>query len=159
MCGKPTAEREKKSDENHRQSDHGETDVRDEQREIEVTNGDRALKAHIAMEGVVRDVADEEKGGKNKCREHGRPVLADAPRADEVETGDEGDGREGVEERVECRKEEQMGACNICRRMIIDEPAEEKAGPSADGDNGGDDAKRRMVLVGRKQSRTSIRLL
>jgi hypothetical protein len=55
-------------------------------------------------------------------------VLADAPGADEAETGDEGDGREGVEEGVECRKEEQMGSRNIGGRMIIDEPAEEEAG-------------------------------
>ena len=63
-------------------------------------------------------------------------MLADAPGADEAETGDEGDGREGVEEGVECRKEEQMGARNIGGRMIIDEPAEEEAGDSANGDNG-----------------------
>ena len=122
--------------------------MRDEQREVDVTNRARALKAHVAVEGVIGDVGDEEKGGKDKRREHGRPVLADAPGTDEAETGDEGDGREGVEEGVECRKEEQMGARNIGGRMIIDEPAEEEAGDSADGDNGGDDAKWGTVLVG-----------
>ena len=34
--------------------------------------------------------------------------------------------------------------------MIIDEPAEEEAGDSADEDNGGDDAERGTVLVGRE---------
>jgi hypothetical protein len=41
-----------------------------------------------------------------------------------------------------------MGAGNIGRRMIIDEPAEEEAGDSADGNNGGDDAERGTALVG-----------
>jgi hypothetical protein len=107
--GKATTKREKKSDENHRQGHDRETDVRDEQREVDVTNRARALKAHVAVEGVIGDVGDEEKGGKDKRREHGRPVLADALGADEAETGDEGDGREGVE----CRKEKQVGARNI----------------------------------------------
>ena len=74
------------------------------------------------------------------------PVIADAPAADEAETGDEGDSREGVE----CRKKKQVGARNIDGRMIIDEPAEEEAGDGADGDNGGDDAERGTVLVGRE---------
>ncbi len=39
--GKATAEREKKSDENHRQGHDRETDMRDEQREVHITN--RAL--------------------------------------------------------------------------------------------------------------------
>ena len=65
------------------------------------------------MEGVIGDVGDEEKGGKDKRREHGRPVLADAPGTDEAKTGDEGDGREGVEEGVECRKEKQVDARDI----------------------------------------------
>ena len=90
--GKATTEREKKSDENHRQGHDRETDVRDEQREVDVTNHARALKAHVAVEGVIGDVADEENGGKDKRRKHGRPVLADAPGTDEGETRDEGDG-------------------------------------------------------------------
>src|SRR6202022_2551528 len=104
------------------------TNVRDEQREIDVTNRARALKAHVAVERVIGDVGDEEKRRKEKGREHGSPVLADAPGADEAETGDEGDGREGVEEGVECRKEKQVGGRNISGRMIIDKPAEENAG-------------------------------
>ena len=150
MRAKATTEREKKSDENHRQGHDRETDVRDEQREVDVTNRARALKAHVAVEGVIGDVGDEEKGGKDKRREHRCPVRADAPGADEAETGDEGDGREGVEESVERRKEKQVGARNIGGRMIIDEPAEEEAGDGADGDNGGDDAERGTVLFGRE---------
>src|SRR3984893_5715677 len=134
--GKATTEREKKSDENHRQGQDRETDVRDEQREVDVTNRARALKPHVAVEGVIGDVGHEEKGGKDKRREHGRPVLADAPGADEAETGDEGDGREGVEEGVECRKEKQVGARDIGGRMIIDEPAEGEAGDGAGWENG-----------------------
>jgi hypothetical protein len=99
---------------------------------------------------MIGDVGDEEKGGEEKSREHGRPVLTDAPCADEAETDDEGDGREGVEEGIECRKEEQVGALNIGRCMIIDEPAEEEAGTCADGDDGGDDAKRGTILLGRE---------
>ena len=148
--GKATTQREKKSDENHWQGHDRETDVRDEQREVDVTNRARALKAHVPVEGVIGDVGDKEKGGKDKRREHGRPVLVDAPGANEAETGDEGDGRQGIEEGVECRKEEQVGARNIGGRMIIDEPAEEEAGDSADGDNGSDDSKRGTVLVGCK---------
>jgi len=148
--GKATTEREKKSDENHRQGHDRETDVRDEQREVDVTNRALALKAHVAVEGVIGDVGNKKKGGKNKRREHGRPVLADAPGADEAETSGEGDGGEGVEQSVECRKEEQVGARNIGRCMIIDEPAEKQAGQGAEGDNGGDDTKRGTVLVGRE---------
>ena len=148
--GKTTAEREKKSDENHRQGHDRETDVRNEQREVDVTNRALALKAHVAVEGVIGDVGDEKKGGKDKRREHSRPVLADALGADEAETRDEGDGGEGVEQGVECRKEEQVGARNIGGCMIIDEPAEEEAGNGANDDNGADDAERGTVLVGRE---------
>ena len=125
MRRKATAEREEKSDENHRKGDDRETDVRDQQREVDVTNRTLALKTHVAVEGVIGDIGDEEKGGKDKRREHGCPVLADALHADEIETGDEGDGGEGIEQCVECRKEEQVGARNIGRCVIIDEPAEE----------------------------------
>jgi hypothetical protein len=148
--GKATAEREEKSDENHRKGHDRETDVRDEQREVDLTNRALALKAHVAVEGVIGDVGDEEKGGKDKRREHGRPVLADVLNADETETGDEGDGGEGVEQSVECRKEEQVGAGNIGGCVIINEPAEEKAGYGADGDNSGDDAERGTFLVARE---------
>jgi len=149
MRGKATAEREEKSDENHRKGHDRETDVRDEQREVDVSNRTLALKTRVTVEGVIGDIGHEEKGGKDKRREHGRPVLADAPGADEAKTGDEGDSREGVEEGVECRKEKQVGARNIGGRMIIDEPAKEEAGDGADGDNGGDDAERGRVLVAR----------
>jgi hypothetical protein len=148
--GKATAEREEKSDENHRQGHDRETDVRDEQRKVEITNRALALKTHVAVEGVIGDVGDEEKGGKDKRCEHGRPVLADALNADETETGDEGNGGECVEKCVECRKEEQVGARNIGRCVIIDEPAEEEAGDGADGDNSGDDAERCTFLVARE---------
>src|ERR1700737_3237392 len=94
---KATAEREKKSDENHRQGYDRETNVRDEQREVEVTNRALALKAHVAVQGVIGDVGDKEKRGKDKRREHGRPVLGYAPSADEAETGDQGDGGAWVE--------------------------------------------------------------
>ena len=125
MRRKATAEREEKSDENHRKGHDRETDVRDEQREVDVTNHALALKTHVAVEGVIGDVGDEENGGENKRGEHGCPVLADALNADEIETGDERDRGEGVEQGVECRKEEQVGARNIGRCVIIDEPAEE----------------------------------
>lgn len=105
MRGKATSKREEKSNENHRQGHDRETDVRDKQREIDVANGARALEAHVTVEGVIRDVGDQEKGGKNKGREHGRPMPADAAGADEPETNGEGDGREGVEQGVKCRKE------------------------------------------------------
>jgi len=98
--GKATGQREKKSNENHRQGHDRETDVRDKQREIDVANGARALETHVTVEGVIRDVSDQEKTGKNKCREHSRPMPADAVGVDEPETDDEGDGREGVEQRV-----------------------------------------------------------
>ena len=150
MRGKATAEREKKSDENHRQGHDRKTDVRDEQREVDVTNRALAQKAHVAVEGVIGDVGDQEKGGKDKGREHGRPVLADPPGADEAETGHEGDGGEGVKQGVECGKEEQVRARNIGGRMIIDEPAEEEAGDDADRNHSSDNAKRSSVLVGRK---------
>src|SRR5271157_3995516 len=148
--GKATAEREKKSNENQRQGHDRKTDVRNEQRKIDVTNRALALKAHVAVEGVIGDVGDEKNRGKDKRRKHGRPVLADALGADEAETGDEGDGGEGVEQGVECRKEEQVGAGNIGWYMIIDEPAQEEAGDGADGDNGDDDAERGTVLLGRE---------
>src|SRR5260370_40054359 len=131
--GKATTEREKKSDENQRQGHDRETDVRDEQREVDVTNCPRALKAHVAVEGVISDVGDEEKGGKDKRREHGRPVLAEAPGADEAKTGDEGDSREGVEEGVECRKEKQVGARNIGGGAAIHAPAKREERGGADG--------------------------
>jgi hypothetical protein len=150
MRRKATGKREKKSDENHRQGDDRETDVRDEQREVNITNRALALKAHVAVEGVIGDVGNEEKEGEDKRREHGRPVLADALGADKAETDDEGNGGEGVEQGVERRKEEKVRARNVGGCMIVNEPAEEEAGDSTDGDNGGDDAERSTVLVGRE---------
>ena len=150
MRGKATAEREKKSDENHRQGHDRETDVRDEKREVDVPDRALALKAHVAVKGVIGDVGDEENGGKDKRREHGRPVLADTPGVDEPETGDQGDRGEGIEQGVECRKEKQVGARNIGGCMIIDEPAEEEASDGTDGNNGSDDTERGTVLVGRE---------
>ena len=150
MRGKTTAEREKKSDQNHRQGHDRKTDVRNEQREVDVANRALALKAHIAVKCVIGDVGDEKNRGKDKRRKHGRPVLADALSADEAETDDEGDGGEGVEHGVQCRKEKQVGAGNIGWCVIIDEPAQEEAREGADGDNGGDDAERGTVLLGRK---------
>jgi hypothetical protein len=148
--GKATAEREKKSDENHRQGYHRETDVRDEQREVGITDRALPLKAHVAVEGVIGDVGNEENGGKDKRGEHGRPMLADPLGVDKPETGDQSDRGEGIEQGVECRKEKQVGARNIGGRMIIDEPAEEEAGDGTDGNNGGDDTERGAVLVGRE---------
>ena len=43
-----------------------------------------------------------------------------------------------------------MGARNICGCMKIDKPAEEEAGDRAKRDNGGDDAERGTILVGRE---------
>ncbi len=102
------------------------------------------------MKGVIGDVGDKENRGKDKRREHGCPVLADPLGADEAETDNQGGGGEGVEQGIHCGKEEQVGARNIGGCMIINEPAEEEAGDGADGDNGGDDAKRGTVLVGRE---------
>ena len=67
MRGKATTEREKKSEENHWQCQDRETDVRDEQRKVDVTDRAQTLKVHIAVEGVIGDVGDEEKGGKARC--------------------------------------------------------------------------------------------
>ncbi len=150
MRGKATAEREKKRDENHRQGHDRETDVRNEQREVDITYSALALKAHVAVEGVIGDVSNEENGGKDKRREHGRPVLANTLGIDETETGDEGNRGEGIEQGVECRQEEQVGARNVGRCMIVDEPAEEETGDGADRDNGGDDTERGTILVGRE---------
>ena len=100
MGGKATSEREEKSDENHWQGHHRETDVRNKQREVDVANGPRALEAHVTVEGVIRDVGDQEKAGKDKCRKHGRPMPADAVSTNEPETDDKGDGREGVEQGI-----------------------------------------------------------
>lgn len=150
MRGKATAQREKKSDENHRQGDDRETDVRDEQRKVNVTNRALTLKAHVAVEGVIGDVCNQEKEGEDKRREHGRPVFADAPGPDEAETDDQGNGGEGVEQGVERRKEQQVRSRNVGGCVIIDKPAEEEAGDGADGDNGGDDAERSTVLLGRE---------
>lgn len=94
----------------------------------------------------------KEKGGEEKSREHGRPVLADAPCADEAEADDEGDGREGVEEEgIECRKEEQVG-CPQLRAAHDNRQASRGIGwrLAADGDNGGDDAKRGTIPLGRQ---------
>src|ERR1700745_411162 len=108
MRGKATTEREEKSDENHRKGHDRETDVRNEQREVDVSNRPLALKTRVTVEGVIGDIGHEEKGGKDKRREHGRPVLADALKANVTEAGDEGDCGEGIKQCVECRKEEQV---------------------------------------------------
>ena len=150
MRGKPTTEREKKSDENHREGHNRETDVRDEQRKVDVTEHPQPVKAHVTMEGMIGDVGDEEKRRKDKRCEHGSPVLAHAPSADEEEADDQGRGGKGVQEGVQGGKEEQVGARNVGRRMIIDEPAEKGACPRANGNDGGDDAERCAVLVGGK---------
>ena len=43
-----------------------------------------------------------------------------------------------------------MGACHIRGRVKIDKPAEEEAGDRAERNNGGDNAERGSILVGRE---------
>jgi hypothetical protein len=61
VSGKTAGERQKESDQDHRQSHDGEADVRDEQWEIEVANQTLALKTHVAVEGVIGDIGHEGK--------------------------------------------------------------------------------------------------
>jgi hypothetical protein len=83
------------------------------------------LKTHVAVEGVIGDVGDEGKGGEEKSREHGRPVLADAPYADEAEADDEAMAERALRKALSAGRKIRWGAPNIGRRMVIDKPAEE----------------------------------
>ena len=95
---------------------------------------------------MIGDVGDEEKGGKaNAVNMAARCSLTRLARMKQKPVT-----RAMAERALSVRKEKQVGARNIGGRMIIDEPAEEEAGDGADGDNGGDDAERGTVLVGRK---------
>ncbi len=100
MSRKTTGERQKESDQDHRKSHDGETDVRDEQWEIDVANQTLALKMHVTVEGVIGDIGQQENRGKNKRGEHGRPVLADPFHPDEKEADNQGDSGESIEQGV-----------------------------------------------------------
>ena len=100
MSGKTAGERQKESDQDHRQSHDREADVRNEQWEIEVANQTLALKMHVAVEGVIGDIGHEENRGKNKRGEHCRPVLANPFHPDEKEADNQGYCGESIEQGV-----------------------------------------------------------
>jgi len=120
MGTKAAAQREEEGDENHRQSHDREADVGYQQWKVEVTDRALALKAHIAMKGMIGDIGYEEKSRNDKGREHRRAMLSDSLGADEQEPGNERDSGQSIEQGVERRKKKQVSASRIGRRMIID---------------------------------------
>ena len=100
MSRKTAGERQKESDQDHRQSHDGEADVRDEQREVDRANQTLAQKTHVAVEGMIGDIGHQKNRGKDKRGEHGRPVLANPFHPDEKEADHQGYSGESIEQGV-----------------------------------------------------------
>ena len=83
MGGESSAQREKESNENHRQRHHGEDDMGDKQRKVDEANSSFALKVHLAVQGIVGDIGHDKKRRENERREHRRAVGVDVLRANE----------------------------------------------------------------------------
>ena len=92
--------------------------------------------AHVAVQRVVRDVADQKQRGEDESRDHGRAMLLDAVRADEGVADEQSRGGEAVEDRVDGGQE---GVLRASGRggMNIDEPEEKESGGGADSEDGG----------------------
>ena len=93
MGGETAGERQEERDQDHRQRQHREADVRDEQRKISNPNETLTLKAHVPMQGVIGNVGNEEERREDKGDEHRHPMPADLLCSDEAETDDKGDSR------------------------------------------------------------------
>src|SRR5258705_6267507 len=148
MRGEASREREEKSDEDHRQADDGEKNVR-RQQEPEVDEAGCGVslgEEHVAVQDVVDDVGDEEDGGNDECAEHAVAVSDDLATTNVTKTDDEEDCAECVEDGVERREEGESRAGDVDRRMVVDEPCQEERGDSADADDGGDDRGRRAEV-------------
>ena len=91
-------ERKEKRDEHQGQRDDGENDVAGEQREIERAEGGVERIADVAVQRVVRDVADQKQRGEDEGRDHRRAVLLDVVRADEGVADEQRRGGEAVED-------------------------------------------------------------
>jgi hypothetical protein len=98
----------------------------------------RAGEAHIAMQPVVGDVADEEERGEGEGGEHGGAVRRDLLALDEGEADDQRDGAEAVEERVERGQEAEAHTVGVRCVVRIDQPEEKGRGECGDGEDGAD---------------------
>ena len=121
------------------QRDDGERDVADEDDDVGDPDGVvRAGEAHVAVQPVVGDVADEEERGEGEGREHGGAVRRDPLAPDEQEAADERDGAEAVEERVERGQEAEAHVVGVRRVVGVDQPEEKCGGERGDGEDGAD---------------------
>ena len=65
--------------------------------QIERAQGRVKRIAHVAVQRVVRDVADQKQCGEDECRDHGARGALDAVRADEGVADEQGRGGKAVE--------------------------------------------------------------
>ena len=137
MLGNAAGEREEKGDENQRQSDDGQQDVAGEKRQIKRAQGRVGWVADVAVQSVMKNVADEKERGEGKGGEHGGTMGRDAVGADEGVADEEGDGAEAVERGVEGGKKCVAEAGCVGGGMEVDQPEEKGRGRRADGEDGG----------------------
>ena len=147
VCGEASGEREEEGDEDHRQADDGEKNVRRQQDpEVDEAGGGVGLgEEHVAVEDVVGDVGDEKDARDDEGAEHAVAVFDDLATTNVAEADDEEDGAERVEDGVERWKKGEVRAGDVDRRMVVDQPGEEERCDCADADDRGDDRGRRAV--------------
>jgi len=95
----------------------------------------------LAVQREVDEVRDQEDRRKDKCERHRGAVMMDVALPYLIEAGDERDGRERIEHRIDQRKRMQLRAGDVGGSVEVDQPAYESAGDSRNGDDAEDDAR------------------
>ena len=137
VLGNAAGKRKEEGDEHQRQSDDRQNDVARQERQVHGAQRRMERVANVAVQRVMRDVADQKQRGKDEGRDHERAVGLDFAGADEGVTDEQGGGAKAVEYSVE-RGKKSVFAGGRGSGMNIDEPEEKQAGRHADCQNGGD---------------------
>src|SRR5260370_24491238 len=140
MRGEASGEGEEEGDEDNRQADDGEQDVR-RQQEPEVDEAGRGVgfgEEHVAVQDVVGNVSDEKDGRNDEGAEHAVAVGDDLAAADETIAGDEEDGAERVENGIERGEKSEAPAGDVDGRGGGDEPWEEGRGDGTEAADRGE---------------------
>ncbi len=131
MLRNAAAERKEKCDQHQWQRHDGEDDVAGKQWQVDRPQSRVCRVAHIAVQRVVQDVADQKQRGEAEGGDHGRAMRLDIARPDEGVADEQGSGRQAVEDCV------QRGQKSVLRAgsrggMNVDEPEQKQGCRRAD---------------------------
>jgi len=104
-------------EEDERETDGSESDMGDEESQVDSAGGASATKFGGLVCGVVNDVEDEETCGQDHGGGYSTTVGADFPSFDKNEGSDEGEGGEGVHRGIDGGEE---SGANAVREVDVD---------------------------------------